>query len=158
MNLTPDNVLPVLYAAKKYMITPLARKCMDFLELKITTDSVCTILNHSILYDEPELTEKCLWYISPRTKSVFSSDSFLGLSSGALKRFLGNSLLFVNSEVDVLDACLRWAKHNTRSQNVDITDLEIRRLLGDNLYKIRFSSMSAQDFAKFLGKREILNT
>ena len=135
----------------------LTKKCMDFLERKISASTVCTILNHSIMYDERELTDKCVNYIAPRCGKVIEGESFISLTPDAMSRILSCNLLYVDSEQDMFDACLKWATKRAMSKNSDITDTDLRSHLGDNLRKIRFSSMTAADFAKNLGKRGILS-
>ena len=44
INLEPESVLPTLYAAKKYMVNPLANECINYLEKNLKPENVCVIL------------------------------------------------------------------------------------------------------------------
>ena len=59
-NITPDNVLFVIYATKKYMLPALTRQCIQFLEKDISPANVCLILEHSLFFSEDELVQKAL--------------------------------------------------------------------------------------------------
>ena len=43
-NLTGENVLSILYCAKKYMIAGLDAKCRQYLDRRIDHNNVCAIL------------------------------------------------------------------------------------------------------------------
>ena len=45
MDLNGDNVLGVLYAAKKYMLPALEKGCKDFLEKELGPSNACTVLD-----------------------------------------------------------------------------------------------------------------
>ncbi len=45
MELNGDNVLGVLYAAKKYMLPALERECKEFLDKELEPGNVCTVLD-----------------------------------------------------------------------------------------------------------------
>ena len=156
VDITADNVLPVLYAAKKYMLYPLAERCMNFLQDTISVDTVCIILNHSILYDEMDLTDKCIQYIAPRCGLLMNSPSFLNLSPAAISRILRCDILYVDSECDILVAMLRWATTRALKQDRPVTDDELRAQLSDNLHQIRFLSMKPELFARIVGDLGIL--
>lgn len=130
---------------------------MSFLEDTISSDSVCTILNHSILYDEKDLTEKCIKYIAPRCRRLMESRGFIDLCPAAVSRILRYDLLYVGSEREVLAAALRWAKERLQNAGRLVTDAELRAQLGDNLFDIRFLSMKAEEFARTVGRTAILN-
>ena len=49
VHLNADNVLHVLYTAKKYIITNLAKKCSEFLEKNLSADTAPNLLEQSII-------------------------------------------------------------------------------------------------------------
>ncbi len=149
--------MPVLYAAKKYLVPPLSRRCMDFLERNICVENVCTILNHSLMYEEQELTDKCFFYIAPRAGIVMETDGFLGLCRLALQRFLECNFLHVTSESKVFEACISWAKERCKGDTNVTSETELRQVLGDVIRQIRFPCMDAKEFALTVGKTAILS-
>ena len=48
-NLTGENVLTVLYCAKKYMVSGLEGKCREYLEKQIDHTNVCFILEQVLV-------------------------------------------------------------------------------------------------------------
>ena len=46
--LSGDNVLHVMYTAKKYLIDGLVDKCKTFLETEMSANNVCSILSHCV--------------------------------------------------------------------------------------------------------------
>ena len=52
VQLNADNVLQVMYAAKKYIVTNLSKKCAEFLQDNLSADTAPQLLEQSILFDE----------------------------------------------------------------------------------------------------------
>ena len=59
VELTHQNVMAIMYSAKKYMVTRLTKKCVNFVEENMCTKTAPELLNQSILFDEKELMIKC---------------------------------------------------------------------------------------------------
>ena len=51
IDLEPDTVLAVLYAAKKYIVPHLARSCVRFLEISLSAKNACVLLSQSRLFE-----------------------------------------------------------------------------------------------------------
>ena len=140
--LSGDNILHVMYAARKYLIDGLVDKCKTYLETEMSPNNVCVILNHCILYDENELMEKCMEVIHNHTEDVLNSDDFLNCSNEGLHKVVLSDELSCVAEVDIYRACVKWAKHQQESRTGSIRDI-----LGESLYQIQFGSMSAEELA-----------
>ena len=52
--------MSVLYASKKYIIPALTKKCIRFLSGKISPETVLTLLEQSMLFEEKKLKDKVL--------------------------------------------------------------------------------------------------
>ncbi|ELT97520.1 hypothetical protein CAPTEDRAFT_213147 [Capitella teleta] len=152
-----QNVLATLYASKKYVLPLLTAQCKDFLAKNLHLESVCSILDQSIFYDEQELTQKCLHYMAPVIKEVFATEGFLKMSQPALKALMQDDYLFCESEVIVYDACLRWAEAQCNAKRQECTEGNIRAMLDDVIYHIRFPIMQDVEFARVVGKSNILS-
>ena len=48
VDLSGDNVLCVLYSAKKYMLPGLEKKCQEFLDSRLDVNNVCAVLEQVI--------------------------------------------------------------------------------------------------------------
>ena len=58
-NLTADNVVFVLYLAKKYIVPSLAEKCVEFLETNLAVENLFVVLEQALHFDEEKLEKKC---------------------------------------------------------------------------------------------------
>ena len=61
-SVTADNALPLMYAAKKYLLPGLADKCQEFLKNSLAVDNVCSIMDQSLALGETELKKRCLGF------------------------------------------------------------------------------------------------
>lgn len=61
LELTEDSVFAVLYAAKKYLVTSLARRCVTYLESVLSPENVCLFLENVFLFEDeyPGLRQRC---------------------------------------------------------------------------------------------------
>jgi len=62
LDLTEDSVFAVLYAAKKYLVTSLVRRCVAYLESVLSPENVCLFLENLFLFEDeyPALRQRCL--------------------------------------------------------------------------------------------------
>lgn len=156
VDLQPDIVLPLLYAAKKYSVQALVKQCIQFLELDQTTENICAILEQSHLYDEHELQRKCMIYICRHTKDVLESEDFLHLSPTCLEVILSSDELQVD-EKSVLDAALKWANFRCKETGLDVNAENQRKVLGNIIYQVRFPLLGDQYFTEVVADMDILN-
>ena len=157
-SITFYNVSSLLYTSKKYFLPDLTTSCKTFLEQNLNMENVCTIIDQSIFYDEEELTEKCLRYIGPRAQTVFGQESFLNLSQAAVAKIAQHDYLYMESESTLYRACLQWSRHNCMlaNSNREPDEKELREMLADVIHHIRFPNMDAIEFAKEVGKGQVL--
>ena len=83
VQLNADNVLQVMCAAKKYIITNLSKKCAKFLQEHLSADTAPQLLEQSILFDEKYLKAKVLTKIEEEAPTILSSEEFKALSKEA---------------------------------------------------------------------------
>ena len=156
-NITVDTAFPLMYAAKKYLLTGLVKKCRTVLEKELSVDTVCTMLEQSLSFQEDELKKKSLTFISKCAPRVLNTEEFLCLSYDALEEIVGLDALAVTSERQVYENCVKWARHQLLELGNDSpSDEEIREKLGNILYKIRFPTMTRKDFADLTAGSTIL--
>lgn len=147
--------MAVMYASKMYFLPLLTKECRKYLMMHVDQDNVCTILEQSVLFNDSELIERCLKFIAPVTQSVFSCEDFLGLGQPALRTLMEYNF-YCENEIRVYESCLQWAKEQCKKKALDSNDENLRQVLGDVIYQIRFTSMQDSDFAKIANKSEIL--
>ncbi|XP_031634640.1 BTB/POZ domain-containing protein 6-B-like isoform X2 [Contarinia nasturtii] len=143
--LTKENVAKVMYLADKYNVQECLRMCEQFMTLLLSTDNVCWGYDLAILYNQAFLKKYCEIIIALDTKAVFSSDSFLECSKDAMSNILQMNALSC-SEIELFEACIAWLK--SVSQQDELTNEIVQKYLGDSFYKIRFATMTLQDFTE----------
>ena len=86
--LTGDNVLAIMYLAKKYMIPSLNEKCVNFLLENLNPENVLDVLEQATRFDEKELEKRCWKIIVSNAGEVVASDSFNNISQTTLAKLL----------------------------------------------------------------------
>ncbi len=76
IELAADTVLATLYAAKKYLVSALARACVGFLETSLEARNACVLLSQSRLFEEPELMQMCWEVIDAQAELALRSEGF----------------------------------------------------------------------------------
>jgi hypothetical protein len=144
--MTDDNVMFLLYAAKKYMIFELKEICIAFLDMNIDAENVCMMLEQAVYFSEKPLINKCFEIITNKTVSALSSPAFLQINRKTLQIIL--VLHDINiSEMDLFDYCIIWAKHWCEQASLEKIHSKLRRALGNCVYLIAFPTMSFEEFS-----------
>ena len=147
--------MQIMYAAKKYIVTNLAKKCSKFLEENLSADTAPQLLQQSIVFDERDLKDKVLTKIVDEAPAVLSSEDFTKLSKEALHEVLQLNLK-ITSEIEVFKACIKWAENKCQQLQKTIDGANLREVLGDNLCLIRFPTMTIDDINDIVVPRDIL--
>ena len=155
VQLNADNVMQVMYGANKYIITNLSKKCSQFLQENVSTDTAPQALEQSILYDEKDLKAKVLTKIAEEAPAVLSSEDFTTLSREALHEVLQFNLK-ISNEVDVFNASVKWAANRCQQLKRTIDGENIREVLGDNLFLVRFPAMTIDGINDIVIPQDIL--
>ncbi|KAK2141943.1 hypothetical protein LSH36_1012g00027 [Paralvinella palmiformis] len=155
-NLSGDNVLHVMYAAKKYLLDGLITQCKRYLDEEISERSACTVLSHSLYYNEELTTKRCIQYIAENMDNVLKSEDFANLTVNGIDRVFSSDVITsaLFKETSLYRACLRWA-----TSRQDAGDQRpIRDILGKSLYEIRFASLQPDELTKIIDERPDLLT
>lgn len=91
-------------------------------------------------------------------RSVFESDGFLDLKRENLLSLVESDEMPLEEEF-IYQSLTRWAKHNCakeRKENPNFT--EIRKMLGNTIFEVRFPTMSIETFWKDMASDEILTS
>ncbi|KAH3786763.1 BTB/POZ domain-containing protein 6-B-like [Dreissena polymorpha] len=141
-----NTVLHVLYAAKKYQLSPLIEECESFLQTAIDVNNVCSMFNQAAFYEMDILQTKCLDFICMNANDVFITDDFLQLTPLSLLAILKAGSLGVEEELDVFKAAMKWAEHHCEKKGFEPTPKNKRAWLGEALFKIRLPIIPVADF------------
>ncbi|XP_055310181.1 BTB/POZ domain-containing protein 2-like [Sitodiplosis mosellana] len=147
VTLTMEHIETVARLADKYDVLEYFNECVASLKDQLTLDNMCCGYQLAVNLGNEDLIQFCEDKIAKSTTDIFATDAFLRCDRVALKRLLKLDLACM--EVDVFDACLSWAKHTCKQNNLDGMQPEnLRNQLGDCLHLLRFGSMQLDEFCK----------
>nr|CAD7408547.1 unnamed protein product [Timema cristinae] len=151
-----ESSCELLYAAKKYMCDGLVEECRKNISYLLDSNNVCSVFETMIDLDEQELMYYCLNVIRQKTSEVIKHPSFLNLRKETLEILLGEDYLSVDSELDLLDAALRWTARRCDVEGLEVNAVNKRRIMRPFLKKIVFLSLSSRQFVSATVLRDIL--
>ena len=162
-NLSGDNVMAVLYLAKKYMVPSLAEKCTEYLQENLDPSNVFSILPSAQKYEEKNLVDRCWKLIDEQTNAAVKSDGFATIERTLLEAIIARDTLLI-AEIELFKAVESWATKECQRQGlVEADGKDKRRILGEQIVKgMRFPTMKLEDFASvvldsgILMKKEIV--
>jgi hypothetical protein len=145
------------YCAKKYMLPFLVEECTKFLWSDLSPKKACRAYEFAKLFEEPVLMDKCLQIMRSKTNEVINESSWDDVELATLITLLDQDQLYVSSELDLFNALEKWAKAECGRKLLNISDLKLlNTVIGDALTKIRFLTLTPQQFAEGPGKSPLL--
>ncbi|KAJ8686524.1 hypothetical protein QAD02_022318 [Eretmocerus hayati] len=145
------------YCAKKYMLPYLVEECTKFLWSDLTTKKACRAYEFAKLFEEPVLMDKCLQIIRSKTNEIIHEPSWDDVEQATVLTVLDQDELLVSSELELFSALEKWAKAECNRKSLDLSDPKsMKSVIGDALTKIRFLTLTPQQFAEGPGKSPLL--
>ncbi|XP_011506518.1 PREDICTED: BTB/POZ domain-containing protein 6-like isoform X2 [Ceratosolen solmsi marchali] len=145
------------YCAKKYMLPFLVEECTRFLWSDLSIKKACRAYEFAKLFEEPVLMEKCLQIICSKTSEVLNESSWDEVEQGTVLTLLDQEALQITSETDLFNALERWAKAECVRKLLEPSDPKaLKSVIGNALTKIRFLTLTPQEFAEGPGKSLLL--
>ena len=155
-NLNPDNVMQLMYLAKKYMLPCLADKCSAYLQENLDASNVFHVLPDVQKYEEKDLLDHCWKVIEKETTEAVKSDGFVTIERSILEEVVEKESLNIK-ELELFKAVDRWAEKECRKQGIAAEGSVKRRILGERIVKgIRFPVMEQREFADVVLDSDIL--
>lgn len=160
VSLSSENVMRVLYLARKYMVPSLEEKCNAYLQEELNANTVLDILQDAQKFGDEDVEERCLKVLKAQTKEALSSYTLEKLDSSLLESIVKMDGLNVR-EVELFKAVDRWAARQGRIKRIARRKLpdggEKREIIGEAILKaIRFPLMSLKEFASTVIDSNIL--
>ena len=156
-NLTPDNVMQLMYLAKKYMLPSLVDKCSAYLKENLDGSNVFTVLPDVQKYEEKDLLDHCWKVVEKETEEAVKSDGFETIERSVLEELVEKETLNIK-EVELFKAVDRWAGKECEKQGLVAEGSVKRRILGERIVKgIRFPLMEQKEFASVVLECDILS-
>ncbi|XP_048245930.1 BTB/POZ domain-containing protein 6-like isoform X2 [Haliotis rufescens] len=156
VELTPNTVLGLMYAARKYNITGLEKQCEEFCLQSLSPSNACLFLQQADLFDKEDLKDKALEVIKSNAEVSVASEGFCELSKECLKLILKADDMRVD-EICIFRSVMSWAEAECRRQGKEVTPGEKRQVLGECLFLIRFPAIPEVKFATTVCNEGILS-
>lgn len=158
VNLSLEHIVEIMDLTNKYCMPECLAVCGRFWAKHLTFDDLCCAYHWAIFYEEKEFKEFCERKISAYPQLVFESSSFLRCEYVVLEHILNLDSLLCD-ETFVLGACLDWARHACERAGLDSSQMtNLRNFLKESLYKIRYGSMTVQQFCEHMNSNDGLFT
>lgn len=169
INLTSfDQACELCYGAKKYMLPHLVEECTKYLWSDLYPKNACRAYEFAKLFEEPILMEKCLNIISNQTQEVLSESSFDDVELSTILTVFDQDVLNIQSELELFTAITRYANRHNQTAGAKVPRLDgIANAshesnsrdpkLRDALMKIRFLTLTPQEFAEGPAASNLLN-
>ena len=146
VHLKGSNVLQVLYLAKKYMVPSLADKCLKYLEKKLHSSNVFSILPHALRYDEKDIVDLCWMVVDEQTDKAVKTDSFVTIPRPLLEILVERDTISIE-EAELFKAVNFWATKECDRLGLEPVGETKRRILGERIVKgLRFPVMTKEEF------------
>ncbi|XP_048245933.1 BTB/POZ domain-containing protein 6-like isoform X4 [Haliotis rufescens] len=156
VELTPNTVLGLMYAARKYNITGLEKQCEEFCLQSLSPSNACLFLQQADLFGKEDLKQRALLVIKSKAEVSVASEGFCELSKECLKLILKTDDMRVD-EICIFRSVMSWAEAECRRQGREVTPEEKREVLGECVFLIRFPSVSMVKFATTVCNEGILS-
>lgn len=134
VELTRDDVVEVLYAAKKYDIEGLVKKCGNALDSMLTRDNAPTIFTQATLFCEDAVAARAIELLDRFAHYAINTNDVVRLFDRHLFKTILERDTFCAREVDIWDALVWWTKLQIGQ---DASPTAIREHIGDMLYLVR---------------------
>ncbi|XP_062571554.1 BTB/POZ domain-containing protein 2-like [Saccostrea cucullata] len=160
VELTANNVMAILYLARKYIVQTLSDNCQEFImkAYLMEADNAVEIYHQAFLFDLEDLMTDSMKIINQRTEQCLQSDHFLALPPECVRRIIADNHHHQVKEETIYRSVMRWCEEECKRRGLKENDEEIRKVLKDSgiLYEIRFQNMDIRFFRSSVEKRRIL--
>jgi BTB/POZ domain len=145
VKLTDTNKFQILYAAEKYMLTNLKRKCENFIVECLSKDNIYDILEASQPFNSDIIDNSCMALITQNPLQYFEEDKFMQLSGAVLKKIISQPKINCTTD-DLKDMTLQWLKWSGHKvpENGKFND-ETYKILEKN-YQINILDFETKEF------------
>ncbi|XP_040575495.1 BTB/POZ domain-containing protein 6-B [Lepeophtheirus salmonis] len=156
IELNYENVIPILYCAKKYRLPMLKVACDTYIQNKVKLKDLCEIFYQVRRHEISECQQWIENWQLLDPCDTLTSNSFLRIKDNrVIKDILSINQLDLD-EFRILAVEVRWASAQ-KKENEDNRGKTLREILGPALYSIRFPLLNSSEFVEHVMLLELLN-
>jgi hypothetical protein len=145
-----------MYGAEKYMLHNIKDKCIHYLQSCVDEERVCVVLQTAHDFHLDDLKTNALTFILSIGESCLESKSFLSLSPKCLRLVIESDDLKCKEEI-IYQKIIDWSRNRCQELNLLVNDENIRQVLGELLYLVRFPIMARKYFTENVSKKSLLS-
>lgn len=153
VKLTSKHIIEVMNLCKKYELTDDLEKCEESLKLSLSFEDICWGYALALHLELKKLTEFCKVGILNGGVQVLSSQSILDCNKKLFIKILSEILNSGNKGkcvINVVVACMEWAKAECSRNDLEGSSQNIRTQLGDLYHQIPFDKLETEEFHQFV--------
>lgn len=144
INITEDNVRGIRQLAKKYEVEEVYAECTAFMVNRLSIDSVVELYSASIADESCQFQYDFERFISKNIRDVLKTDGFLRCGSSVITAIMKLDQ-FQCSMMEMLEACIEWAKTQCQQKQIDPSDAtNLRKEMTECYEHIRFDEIDLE--------------
>ncbi|KAF2886641.1 hypothetical protein ILUMI_19532 [Ignelater luminosus] len=113
-----DHYCELYYAARKYMMPYLQKKCMEFIESTLNNNNACKTYEFAKLFEEVSLMKDCLDIIINQTESALNEANLKDVKLSTIITILDLDFLNIQSEITLFNAVRTCANNNNEDKGL----------------------------------------
>ncbi|XP_063420268.1 BTB/POZ domain-containing protein 6-like [Mytilus trossulus] len=147
VKVTFENMQDLLYASDKYMLFKVKSECEQRLKETVTASDPYKTLQTAIEFNLEELKSESISYIEKNAWKCLFSEQALKLSKECVEEILKSDYLSC-TETDVCQFILEWGTYKCTRDEKEVVGENIRSVLKDLLFLVRFPLVEKEYFVK----------
>ncbi|XP_055349984.1 BTB/POZ domain-containing protein 3-like [Paramacrobiotus metropolitanus] len=146
INVTEENVCPLLCCADRYDLPLLVNECKNFIWSQIQADNCLFYLEMAIKWYCEDIVELCFNMVDAYSELAFKSLQFSSIAQETLHKLLQRNTLQVNENI-IYTAVENWSAETCKCNNLEASAVNRRAVLGEALFHVRFPLLSPTELA-----------
>lgn len=147
------TVVELLFAAKKYQIASLIKKCVKYLKNRCGVKSACSLLNAmpQLMAEEQVVIN----FIEDHAEECLKTKAWSQLSQSNMVKIYKSDQLAAK-ESSLFTAMLTWAKARCTRKALDNNPINIKKMCEEVIPHVRFPIMTSGEFSSIVVPTKIL--
>ncbi|CAC5369271.1 unnamed protein product [Mytilus coruscus] len=135
----------------------LSEKCQSFITAASLDDptNAVELYHQAFLLDITDVMEDSMKVINQSTKRCLESEAFLTLPPQCVRGLIADNHHQLDED-NIYRYVVQWCERRCEREDIENTDENYRKVLGDILYEIRFPNISYKFFKSSIERRNIL--
>ena len=150
VQLNEENVIPLALLSDKYLVKDLATLCINFMVAEVCSENAIPWFRFALKYNVERLYNECIKFISLNFEHFHQNGKLSELDTNELTLVLDSGTIVCKSEMDIIQAILKWMKAYDRPVQENLRD-DIVKLFGS----VRAPMLTPADIDKIERTKEL---